>query len=330
MNSTPTILAIVATMLIGLGCSEGLSEQEVRRIVQEYAIPGPQGDKGNAGPPGPKGDRGDVGPLGPKGDRGAVGSLGPKGDRGAAGPQGSRGDQGDVGPQGPKGERGDVGPRGDPGPEGPAGLKGEKGDTGPQGTTGPPGSPGPRGPAGPRGDKGDMGPPGPSGVADATIPQPTEPTCQAATYRFSENGWNRPPPSVEFFQSLSPSLEVLDGEKVEIRLMLRNVTDEAVTFTLGFFPSHIFYVTTQLCEVVWNTATGRLLPILIRSLGPDEAELFVERWERVDNEGRPVPPGTYLIHATLDVGADVVGPNELPRLAEDERILVLSHPIVVP
>ena len=317
-------------MLIAVGCSEGLSEQEVRQIVQEYAIPGPQGDKGNAGPPGPKGDQGDVGPLGPKGDRGAVGSLGPKGDRGAVGPQGSRGDQGDVGPRGPKGDQGDVGPRGDPGPEGPAGLKGEKGDTGPQGTAGPPGSPGPRGPAGPKGDKGVMGPPGPSGVTDAKLPQLPVTTCQAATHRFSENLWILAPPSVEFFRSLSPSLEVMDGEKVEIRLMLRNVTDEAVTYSLGFFPSHIFYVTTQLCEVVWNSATGRLLPIRIRGLEPGEEELFVERWERVDNEGRPVPPGTYLIHATLDVGADVVGPNELPEIGADDRLLILSQPIVVP
>ena len=46
--------------------------------------------------------------------------------------------------------------------------------------------------------------------------------------------------------------------------------------------------------------------------------------------GEAGSPGTYLIHATLDVGADVVGPNELPEIGADDRLLILSQPIVVP
>ena len=81
-------------MLICLACSGGLTEQEVRQIVQEHSVPGPKGDQGYVGPQGPKGDQGDVGPQGPKGDQGEIG------------PQGPKGDQGDVGPQGPKGDPG--------------------------------------------------------------------------------------------------------------------------------------------------------------------------------------------------------------------------------
>ena len=44
----------VLVMLIGLGCAEELTEQEVRQIVQEYSVPGPEGDKGNVGPQGPR------------------------------------------------------------------------------------------------------------------------------------------------------------------------------------------------------------------------------------------------------------------------------------
>ena len=67
MSTAAIVLAIFAVMLIGLGCSEGLTEQEVRQMVQEHALPGPKGDKGNVGPQGPKGDRGDVGPQGSQG-----------------------------------------------------------------------------------------------------------------------------------------------------------------------------------------------------------------------------------------------------------------------
>ncbi|WP_373599693.1 hypothetical protein [Paraclostridium bifermentans] len=72
-------------------------------------VPGPKGDKGDAGPQGPKGDKGDTGSQGPKGDKGDTGSQGPKGDKGDAGPQGPKGDKGDAGPQGPKGDKGDIG-----------------------------------------------------------------------------------------------------------------------------------------------------------------------------------------------------------------------------
>ena len=46
MSATATIFAIITLILIALGCSEGLTEREVRQIVHEYSIPGPQGDKG--------------------------------------------------------------------------------------------------------------------------------------------------------------------------------------------------------------------------------------------------------------------------------------------
>ena len=163
MNTGAIILGILAVMLIGLGCSGGLTEQEVRRIVQEHSVPGPKGDRGDVGPQGPKGDRGDVGAQGLKGDRGDVGPQGPEGDRGDVGPQGPQGDRGDAGPQGPKGDRGDAGqrgPKGDPGDVGPQGPKGEQGDVGPQG---PKGEQGDVGPQGPKGEQGEEGPQGPKG-----------------------------------------------------------------------------------------------------------------------------------------------------------------------
>ena len=78
MSTAVIVLATFSVMLIGLGCSGGLSEQEVRRIVQEHSVPGPKGEPGDVGPQGPKGERGDAGPQGARGDRGDVGPLGPR------------------------------------------------------------------------------------------------------------------------------------------------------------------------------------------------------------------------------------------------------------
>ena len=100
----------ILVMLIGLACSAGLSEQEVRQIVQEDSVPGPKGDRGDVGPQGPRGYQGDVGPQAPRGYQGDIGPQGPRGYQGDIGPQGPRGYQGDVGPQGPKGDAGNAEP----------------------------------------------------------------------------------------------------------------------------------------------------------------------------------------------------------------------------
>ena len=110
-------VSIAAALFLVLACSGGLSEQEVRKIAQEYASA-----SGSPGPPGPQGEMGlpgEPGPQGPAGDRGGAGPQGPpgpKGDRGESGPQGPLGDRGESGPQGPLGDRGEPGPQGPPGP----------------------------------------------------------------------------------------------------------------------------------------------------------------------------------------------------------------------
>ena len=170
-------------MFICLACSAGLTEQEVRQIVQEYSVPGPKGDQGDVGPQGPKGDQGETGKQGPKGEQGDAGPQGPEGDLGQTGQKGPKGDQGDVGPQGPEGDQGEVGPQGpmgDQGEVGPQGPKGDQGDVGPQGPKGDQGESGPQGPMGgqgdvgpqgPKGDQGDVGPQGPEGDQGERGPQ---------------------------------------------------------------------------------------------------------------------------------------------------------------
>ena len=93
---------VLLLVFLSIACSPGLTEEDVRRIAEEYAIPG------SPGPQGEKGDTGEQGPQGEKGDRGAQGRIGPQGSRGEQGPQGEQGIQGPAGPVGPQGEKGDA------------------------------------------------------------------------------------------------------------------------------------------------------------------------------------------------------------------------------
>ncbi len=88
------IIGLFALALTLVGCQQGLTEDDVRRIVQEYAISGPPG------------------PVGPRGPQGEPGQQGPPGQRGPEGIEGRRG------PQGPRGVQGPPGPQGVPGPMG--------------------------------------------------------------------------------------------------------------------------------------------------------------------------------------------------------------------
>lgn len=75
--------------LLFLACTPSLTEEDVRRIAEEYAIPGP---------PGPQGEKGE------QGEQGIQGEQGPQGEQGIQGEQGSQGEQGIQGVQGEKGD----------------------------------------------------------------------------------------------------------------------------------------------------------------------------------------------------------------------------------
>ena len=125
----PTILMI----MLALACTTSLTENDVRRIAQEEAIRGPQGEPGPVGPQGELGLQGEPGPVGPQGSPGQAGEQGPQGGIGTTGQQGPVGEMGETGPQGPQGETGPTGERGLTGPQGPLGEPGQQGEQGPAG-----------------------------------------------------------------------------------------------------------------------------------------------------------------------------------------------------
>ena len=139
MRSRWVWAVVLLVLAAGLACSSGLTEDDVRRIIEESAVKGATGD---AGPQGPQGEVGSQGPAGAAGPQGPQGEAGPQGDTGSPGLPGARGVQGPPGPEGPEGERGlrgpagPQGPTGGPGERGPEGLQGEPGEQGPQGEPG--------------------------------------------------------------------------------------------------------------------------------------------------------------------------------------------------
>ena len=157
------LIAGLVIIFMGLcfACSNGLSESEVVRLIQQHSTPGPQGE------PGPIGEKGDTGERGPQGEPGPIGEKGDTGERGPQGEPGPIGEKGDTGERGPQGEPGPIGERGDTGQQG---ERGERGEQGEQGLQGEKGERGEAGPQGPKGDKGDRGEPGKAGpVSEPTV-----------------------------------------------------------------------------------------------------------------------------------------------------------------
>ena len=129
-------------------------------------------------------------------------------------------------------------------------------------------------------------------------------------------------PGETFLRAVHYSLDMVPqasyGETVRMKLTLRNVSDEPVSFSLGGSPPHDFVVTTLDGEQVWHWKCSRIILALLgnETLEPGEALEFTGEWEQVDNRGEPVPPGTYLVRGILDL--------ELP-----ERLVTPAHELEV-
>lgn len=114
-------------------------------------------------------------------------------------------------------------------------------------------------------------------------------------------------PDESFTRTIDYSLEVVDnaphGETVQMKLRLRNVSDEPVSLSLGGRPPHEFTVSTPDGEPVWNWKCGRIT-LSVRdseTLAPGEELEFTGEWEQVDNLGEPVPSGAYIVTGVLDL-----------------------------
>ncbi len=90
------------------------------------------------------------------------------------------------------------------------------------------------------------------------------------------------------------------GDRVPLTLKARNTTPAPCSLYLGGRPPHDFVVRRG-GSLVWNWRHGRPVQLVleVRRLGPKEEAVFEGEWDQVDNSGRRVPPGTYLVRGVL-------------------------------
>ena len=140
------------------------------------------------------------------------------------------------------------------------------------------------------------------------------------------NPWpldNGNPPGEAFLRAIDYSLEVEDqvsyGESVQMKLRLRNVSEEPIDLYLGGRPPHYFVVSTPDGEQVWHGKCAKftLTVLEMKSFEPGEELEFTGEWEQVDNRGEPVPPGTYLVRGILNMDP----PEKLVTEAHELEIL---------
>lgn len=65
-------------------------------------------------------------------------------------------------------------------------------------------------------------------------------------------------------------------------------------------------------QVLWRRLHGEMIGLVLqlRGLGPGEALEFHYEWDLRDNEGNPVPPGTYRVQARVpEEEAELVSPE---------------------
>ena len=129
--------------------------------------------------------------------------------------------------------------------------------------------------------------------------------------------WPRDPgdsPDEPFLRTTQLSLEVVSQvayeETVSMKLTLRNVTDEPLELVLGGVPAYDFVVTKSDGDGVWHWKCGRITQQVLdnRTLGPGEELEFIGDWEQVDNQGKPVPTGVYVVSGVVEVGPPNSGP----------------------
>ena len=131
------------------------------------------------------------------------------------------------------------------------------------------------------------------------------------------------PPDEAFLSAVDYSLEVVSqasyGETVEIKLILRNVSDEPVCFVLGDRPPFDFVVSTADGEQVWHWKCAKIInqPLDSKTLEPGEELEFIGEWGQVDNRGERVP-GTYQVRGVLNFGPPTSGPPETLVTAHQE------------
>ncbi|MDR5710205.1 MAG: BsuPI-related putative proteinase inhibitor [Armatimonadota bacterium] len=89
------------------------------------------------------------------------------------------------------------------------------------------------------------------------------------------------------------------GEPVQMELQVRNRGFRAITFEFSTSQRYDFRVLRPDGTLIWQWSHGRVFAQVLGSLvlQPGSEIRFRETWTQVDQQGRPVPPGRYVVEA---------------------------------
>lgn len=94
------------------------------------------------------------------------------------------------------------------------------------------------------------------------------------------------------------------GQKLPLKLKLRNVSNQPVKLTLLRTPPYDLVITKGYDgPEVWRWSQGRVIQEIaqLSTLYPGDELKFEEQWDQRDSEGTPILPGYYCVQGLIDV-----------------------------
>ncbi len=105
------------------------------------------------------------------------------------------------------------------------------------------------------------------------------------------------------------------GEPVQMQLTVQNRGFHPVTFEFATSQRYDFRVLRPDGRLVWQWSHDKVFAQVLGSLvlQPQETRVYSERWDQVDTEGRPVPPGRYVVEGVFAARTAPGWPSLVPR-----------------
>lgn len=93
-------------------------------------------------------------------------------------------------------------------------------------------------------------------------------------------------------------------QSVPLTLSIKNIGDSMIEVFLGGGPPHDFELKTIFGNEIWKLSYGSIRTDVLqqKTLQPDEVFKLEGKWSQLNNSGKRVLPGIYLIHGTVNIG----------------------------
>lgn len=154
-----------------------------------------------------------------------------------------------------------------------------------------------------------------------------EPRVEASELRCLSIG-----PELPLRLSLEAPVQARTGENVPLKLQIQNTSDCPVTL---LYPEPYFVVTTLDGRAIWHWPPRYYYAIPLQphpppygyydnflTLQPGEAREYTTTWDQFDDEGYPVPPGSYWVYGVFSASQQA---NTFQVLQTERQKLEISR-----